>query len=269
MRRALGWSTLAAAVATAVVLADGASPVVRMLAMIAALFFPLKALVLIESGVRLPTADALAFCLWPGMRAEPFARRGPPQGGAGALVRRGAVRLGQGTALVLCSRALAPWSKPAALVALLPGLSLMLHFGAFNLLAGYHRWRGRDVDTLFDAPLHARTLDEFWSRRWNRAFSEFTARVVYRPLSGVLGRGGALVVAFLTSGLAHEAAISWPVRAGYGGPMAYFALHAALVWGERTRGWRPGVWLPVFAPLPLLFHPAFLDGVLWPWILGG
>ena len=104
------------------------------------------------------------------------------------------------------------------------------------------------------------------SRRWNRAFSEFTARVIYRPLSGLTGRGTALVVAFVASGLAHEAAISWPVRAGYGGPSAYFALHAVLVWGERARGWRPGVLVPIFAPLPLLFHEPFLAGCLWPLI---
>lgn len=261
MRRAAGWALLGVAVAAAAHLARDASPLVRMLAIIAALFVPLKVLVMVESGQALTPAQALAFCLWPGMRVEPFAApAGPPLDGAGALVRRGALRLAQGLALLLAAR------LTGSRVLMLVGLSLTVHFGVFNLLAGFWRHRGRDVVTLFDAPLHAKTLDEFWSKRWNRAFSEFTARVLYRPLSGVLGRGGALVVAFLASGLAHEAAISWPVRAGYGGPMAYFALHAVLVWGERTRGWRPGVLAPIFLPLPLLFHTAFVESCLWPLI---
>lgn len=46
----------------------------------------------------------------------------------------------------------------------------------------------------------------------------------------------------------------------------YFALHALLVWGERTRGWQPGVLLPIFRPLPLLFHPPFLAGIVRPLI---
>ena len=44
------------------------------------------------------------------------------------------------------------------------------------------------------------------------------------------------------------------------------ALHALLVWGERTRGWQVGVLGWLFLPLPLLFHPAFLAGCLWPLI---
>ena len=56
---------------------------------------------------------------------------------------------------------------------------------------------------------------DFWSRRWNLAFSEMTALGVYRPLSGNIGRKAATVAAFLASGLLHELAISLPVLAGY------------------------------------------------------
>jgi alginate O-acetyltransferase complex protein AlgI len=125
----------------------------------------------------------------------------------------------------------------------------------------------------FDAPHRSTSLGEFWGRRWNRAFSDMTALLVYRPLGrcggALIGLGGA----FVFSGLLHEVAISLPVRAGFGGPTAYFVLHALLVAIERrlaARGlfdWPPGVgrvwtaaWL--IAPLPVLFHRAFLEGVI-------
>jgi len=67
-----------------------------------------------------------------------------------------------------------------------------------------------------------------------------------------------------------------PVRAGYGLPSAYFALHGALVLLERkweragrpvqAWGWRARAWTAfwIVAPLPILFHPSFLRGVVWP-----
>ena len=54
-----------------------------------------------------------------------------------------------------------------------------------------------------------------------------------------------------------------PVRAGFGLPMAYFALHAAAMLAERRlalEGWRGRAWTVawVILPLPLLFHGPFL-----------
>ena len=165
-----------------------------------------------------------------------------------------------------------------ATVLLLPGLSLMLHFGIFNVLAGLWRLAGVDARPLFRAPLAARSLENFWSRRWNLAFSEMTALGIYRPLSGSLGRKAATVAAFLASGLLHELAISVPVLAGFGLPLLYFLLHGTLVLAERgleragraVTGW--GLWAHVWVlgwlrcRLPILFHPPFLRGVVWPLI---
>ena len=84
--------------------------------------------------------------------------------------------------------------------------------------------------------------------------------------------------AFLWSGLLHELAISVPVRAGFGLALSYFALHGVLVLVEqrleRTRwavsrwGWLAHVWTLgwLVLPLPVLFHPWFLRGVVWPLI---
>jgi len=222
------------------------------------------------------------------MRPAPFARAGSGhESGAWALLGWGCL-LGC-IGLVLAFLAWLVWhhGRPPlsdeaacvlATVLLLPGLSLMLHFGIFNVLAGLWRLAGVDARPLFRAPLAARSLENFWSRRWNLAFSEMTAIGIYRPLSGSLGRKAATGAAFLASGLLHELAISVPVLAGFGLPMLYFLLHGALVLAERgleragravTRwGWWAHVWVLgwLALPLPILFHRPFLRGVVWPLI---
>jgi D-alanyl-lipoteichoic acid acyltransferase DltB (MBOAT superfamily) len=173
-------------------------------------------------------------------------------------------------------------SRLLATALLLPGLSLMLHFGAFNLLAGAWRCAGVDCTPLFLAPLRSKSLGEFWGRRWNLAFSQMTALAIYQPLVRRTGRRPALVASFLGSGLLHELAISVPVRAGYGLPLGYFALHGALLMVERHRArlgrpidrppWAGRLWTLgwLLVPLPILFHRPFLAGVVWPLIgIGG
>jgi alginate O-acetyltransferase complex protein AlgI len=73
-------------------------------------------------------------------------------------------------------------------------------------------------------------------------------------------------------------AISLPVQAGYGLPLLYFCLHGMVVLLERRvdwlkrfllyRPWLAHVWTLgwLLLPLPLLFHPYFLKGVVWPLI---
>ena len=63
---------------------------------------------------------------------------------------------------------------------------------------------------------------------------------------------------------------SLPVRAGFGLPLLYFLLHGAAMLIERRgkpmEGVRGRLWtiLWLVIPLPILFHPWFLKGVLWP-----
>jgi alginate O-acetyltransferase complex protein AlgI len=205
------------------------------------------------------------------------ARRADVDGGL-ELVRRGAVRLAIGVGLLLAARL--GWQLTGSLVAAtalaLPGLSLVLHFGLFNLGAGMWRLLGYDARPLFVAPLKATRLEEFWGRRWNLAFSEMTQRAVYGPLSGLVGRRLATAAAFLFSALLHELAISVPVRAGYGLPFAYFLVHGLLVMGEKAMARREtevarSPWVgrayvigALLLPLPALFHPPFLRAVVWP-----
>jgi Membrane bound O-acyl transferase family len=268
---------------------------VRMLAIIGALLFGMKGVVAVE--VRLDGAPALLTwrwlgfaLLWAGMRPALFARVGRgSQLGAWPLVGRGCLEGGLGFTLAVLAwlvwhHGRPPLSNAAACVLatvlLLPGLSLMLHFGIFNILAGLWRLAGVDARPLFRAPLGALSLGDFWSRRWNLAFSEMTALAVYRPLSrrSHLGRKAATAAAFLASGLLHELAISVPVLAGFGLPSLYFLLHGMLVLveGRLEKAGRPvtawGWWAHVWVlgwlalPAPLLFHPPFLRGVVWPLI---
>jgi alginate O-acetyltransferase complex protein AlgI len=252
-------------------------PGFRMLVLIAVLLLAMKAVVSVraarDGGARLPASRWIAFAtLWPGMRTAPFARpaaRAEVATVAGrGVAARGVAWLVTGGALLVVARLVWHCTGRAdlATIALLPALSLILHFGLFGLATGMWRAAGVEVEPPFRAPWRAASLHEFWGRRWNVPFSELTAAAVFRPLATGAGARIALLLSFLFSGLLHEVAISLPVRAGYGGPMAYFALHGLLMTLERRRGafGRLGTWAAVVIPVPLLFHRPFLEGVLWP-----
>ncbi len=289
--RSAAWALVVLGVAAVERLTDQEPAGLRMLALIGVLLLALKSVVTAEAQAtgqpRLSPLPWLGFAaLWVGMRPALFATAGSAaRSGAGGLIAQGLVRLAAGAGLIALARMLwmhAPLGltenggRSLATALLLPGLSLGLHFGLFNLLAGAWRLAGVDARPLFRAPLKARRLAEFWGRRWNLAFAEMTALAVYRPLAGRFGKGAATFLAFLFSGLLHELAISVPVRAGYGLPLLYFALHGALVLVERRLeqakrpverwGWLAHVWTLgwLALPLPLLFHPPFLQGVVWP-----
>lgn len=275
--RAVAWALVAGTLLAMERVTATEPPGFRMLALIAGLLYAMKAVVSVEAwareGTRLPPLRWLAFAtLWPGMRPALFASRGPRRPGAGRLLARGAAHAGLGAALVALARLTwsATGSLPLATTALLPGLSLMLHFGAFDVVAGLWRLAGVDCAPLFRAPLRSTSLREFWGRRWNLAFSEMTALAVYRPVAESAGTRAGLLASFLFSGLLHEAAISLPVRAGFGLPFSYFLLHGLLALAERKAGplGRPATVAALVLPLPILFHPPFLRGVLWPLLTG-
>jgi alginate O-acetyltransferase complex protein AlgI len=289
--RSAAWLLVVSATVGAERLCATAPAGFRMLAIIAALLYAMKAVVAVESradgGPRLAALQWLAFAAgWFGMRAAPFARLGSPAlPGAGRLIWFGAKRILAGSAFLLLAFLVwsdtGPWlsADGARLLATVPGLvglSLILHFGIFNILAGLWRLAGVDCRQLFRAPLLSTSLGDFWGRRWNLAFSEMTAVGIYRPLAAVTGRRAATAAAFVCSGLLHELAISLPVQAGFGLPSLYFILHGTLVlverrleragWPINSVPWVGWVWALAWLalPLPILFHPPFLRGVVWP-----
>ena len=281
--RMAAWSLVLLALIGAERLTAGEPAGFRMLGIAGALIYALKAVVSVEerlgTGVTLSPLRWLAFAAaWPGMRPSLFAGLGTRSLPGGLrLIVSGAARLAAGALLFLAARY--AWAEGHAILATalaLPALSLILHFGIFNILAGAWRLLGARCDALFRAPLRSRSLTEFWGRRWNLAFSEMTALGIYRPLEPRVGRPAAMAAAFLVSGLLHEIAISLPVNRGYGLPLAYFALHGLLRLAElgleraghpiSRHAWIGRTWTIFWLvlPVPILFHRPFLAAVVWP-----
>jgi len=269
---ALLWLAGPAIVAGAHFATEEAAAWVRMAVIVVALFAWAKAIVLAAAarrGTRLGAADRLEFAvLWPGMRPRSFAGRAPRAlPGAGEVLRRGLARIAAGAACIAIAHGIvaAGGSRALATAPLLAGMSLILHFGVFRLAAALGRARGRDLREPFRDPLRAPSLGEFWSHRWNAAFSELVQETVIPPLRRA-GPAVATFASFILSGLLHEAAITLPVRTGGGGPTLYFAIQGAAVLAERRLGpfGAPGTLLCVALPLPLLCPPAFIRDVVWP-----
>jgi hypothetical protein len=256
----------------------------RMLALCLALLLAMKAVVLLEmahSTTQKPKLWLLFgfFALWPGMNPEIFVKREAEAiDGWSRLMVAGVIRVALGLSAIFASWY--AWQMTSSLVLLtillLPGLSLTVHFGLFNILAGAWQRLGIPCQALFIAPLISTSLNEFWSKRWNLAYSEMVRLGVYLPLSKGLGNRTGLLASFVFSGLLHEVAISFSVNAGYGLPMLYFVIHGALTTVEkklyrsgraidnnRRLGWA-WMFFWVAVPAPILFHIPFLQGAAWP-----
>jgi alginate O-acetyltransferase complex protein AlgI len=229
----------------------------RMLLAVALTYLAFKAL----TSRRLALGRAVGYwALWPGMDARPFGETGPAAGPG--LMAWGLCKMALGTALLVSRTGV----RAADVVLVFLGIGLLVHFGLCDVLAGFWRARGVTVERLFVNPAASRTLGEFWGRRWNRAFHAVAHEFVFRPVTRRWGGGAGVLATFFFSGLLHELLISVPVGAGWGLPTTYFVLHGLLVLAERK--WaivgRPWVLFWVLAPLPLLFHPWFVRGIIFP-----
>ena len=157
------------------------------------------------------------------------------------------------------------------------GIAMILHFGLFHILSCFWRAARIDARPLMNAPLRSTSVTDFWSRRWNTAFRDFTHQFLFRPLLGWMSPTSALVAAFFASGLIHDAVISLPARGGYGGPTTFFLLQAAAILCEKSRpgralglgrGWRGWLFTAVvlLVPARLLFHDRFISTVVLPFM---
>ena len=282
--RWVAWSICIATVIFASLVTTNASPLIRMVAIVSLQLLSMKIIVAVESypgKMKLNPLQWSAFALgWFGMRPALFEAFPVPSQRLpyATIAIRGLSRIVLGFVLVYLSAVLDATSTQfdrIADVVLLAGISFMLHFGILNLSTAYWRWWGVNVKELFRSPYKSRSLNEFWGKRWNMAFSEMTTLIAYRPLKFKIGKTGAMMISFLLSGILHEIAISLPVKAGYALPMLYFALHGILMYTEEKSAlvqkilankilshvWVLG-WL--ILPIHLLFHPAFMEGVLKP-----
>ena len=107
--------------------------------------------------------------------------------------------------------------------------------GTFQLLA--FLWQNADVSAMpiMRAPLRSHSLSEFWGKRWNLGFRQLSHDLIFRPLHGLLGVGGAGFLVFVISGLLHDLVISVPAKGGYGLPTIYFVVQGAGVAVERSK----------------------------------
>jgi hypothetical protein len=226
------------------------------------LLWLLKSWTLIRTGTR---PSVVYLLLWPGMNplaaaSTAASRRIDPQ-----AFLRGWARMFAGLGALL-GVALLSERMPEAVVgwAGIGAMLLAIHFGFAEILPWLLRWCGYAAPKLFDRPWAARSLDEFWSHRWNLAFVEMNRLLFVGPLRRWFGRRHAVTATFVLSGLFHEAAISFPAGGGWGGPLAYFVLQGMLVHLRGVVRGRLRTMFCVLTPLPWLFHDAFRGTLVVP-----
>jgi alginate O-acetyltransferase complex protein AlgI len=287
----LSWALLVVSILGVHLIFLHEGPILRMLAIIATTFTAMKVIAVAEGykgkKLTLTFKQWVVFASgWAGMRAQPFETfGGPALPNAWPMVRFGISRIIAGFVFIAIAHGIVALHLNSVLTYmlvsafLLVGLSLILHFGLLSISAGMWRLHGANTYLLFRQPAKALSLNEFWSKRWNIAFSEMTSVAIFRPLKNRTGAPWALMLAFAFSGLLHELALSVPVNSGYGLPMLYFIIQGLLVLLERVlinnnslflknkliaRVW---VFFWLVIPMPLLFHEQFIKQVVW--VMGG
>lgn len=278
--RIWSWLIALATVAVSLLITSDMSPILRMFIIVYLQILAMKIVVAVESypnDNRLNFLQWTAFSLgWFGMRPALFEKLPSKSFDYATLLLKGASRIIIGISLLYLSTLVENYSAffiPQLL--LLAGFSFILHFGIMNISTAGWRSAGIEAKELFRSPYKAKSLKEFWGKRWNVAFSEMTALIAYRPLKSKAGIETAMLVSFLLSGLLHEVAISFPVKAGYGLPMLYFAIHALAMHLETRSAFvqrlishriLSHVWVMtvLVLPMPLLFHSSFVESILMP-----
>ena len=278
----LGWIIVVIGVFVSIQITKSNSPLYRMLIITTLQLFSMKLMVMIEtypSKPRLNFIQWLCFATgWFGMRPQLFETLiSKPLNESGKIFIKGLARIVIGVYLLFISKwiyqPLFIFQTLSSLLMLI-GLSFILHFGILNLSTVLWRFLGVNVKELFQSPYKSKSLKEFWGRRWNIAFSEMTALIVYKPVKKKFGNKTGVIAAFLLSGLLHEVAISCPVNSGYGLPFAYFVIHALVMNVEDLNMVKKitqhkilsHVWVFfwLLVPLPLLFHHNFMQQVIVP-----
>lgn len=282
------WSLLALSILIIHIIFVNEQSIIRMLALIATTFTAMKVIATAETyrgkTLILSFLQWGVFAIgWAGMRAQPFETLGSKAlPDAWPKLKFGISRILAGFLLIFFAHQLAALPIDGDILyilitgVLLIAFSLILHFGLLSISAGMWRLSGVGTYYLFKAPAKAKSLNEFWSKRWNLAFSEMTSVAIFRPLKDKTGGTVALMIAFIFSGLLHELALSLPVNSGYGLPLLYFIIQGTIVLVEKVllsqKVWflqnsilaRAWVFFWLVIPMPLLFHNEFIKQIVWP-----
>jgi hypothetical protein len=215
---------------------------------------------------------------WPGMDADSFLGTGCDDRPAHREWVLGCLKLLVGVGLIAGLHPRVVDESPIVAGAIgMAGIVLVLHFGLFHLLSCLWRTFGVNAAPIMNCPVAARSLAEFWGRRWNLAFRDLSHRFLFRPLARQMPPAVALLAGFVVSGLVHDLVISVPAQGGWGGPTLYFTFQGVAILLERSiagrrwglghgrRGWCFTAAV-VILPSPLLFHPPFLVRVINPFL---
>ena len=190
-----------------------------------------------RAWARFTPLRLLAYCIWIGMQPRQFlvgertAANAPIPTVAGFVLNAttGAVLLW------LLPRVLPLWSPWVIRFWIaLVGFSFLFLVARLDFWALVFRAMGFAVEKLWDCPIAATTLGDFWGRRWNRIVPGFLREVVFVPVARRAGAKVALLAVFLYSGMYHEG-VSFMARSGYGGPTLYFLLQCLGIAIENTR----------------------------------
>jgi hypothetical protein len=161
---------------------------------------------------------------------------------------------------------LSPYPKTFGLVRMAAGATSAYFIveGMARLMEALCALAGLDPGPLHDAPIRARTVGEFWGRRWNRAVSIWLGEQAFRPAAKRFGAPVGVLAAFGASALLHAVPVWIALDVRHAVPMgAFFLLHGGIVLLEsklRVQKWAPALghlWtVGVFAvTLPLFAEP--------------
>jgi hypothetical protein len=109
--------------------------------------------------------------------------------------------------------------------------------GTARLLEAITRAIGVDIGPLHDAPILARTVGEFWSRRWNRSVHAWLNEFAFRPVAKRFGVAMGVFAAFGASAVLHFVPIAVAYDARWACAMAaFFVIHGVIVVVEAKLG---------------------------------
>lgn len=278
----IGWLPIAVLPALAVGFRNALPPWAFMWLLAFAIYFSLKWQTWWEARTKIAHSvwRSVGYLLaWPGMDAASFLdERSPATKASTHKLLWAIAKTGFGVILLWVVAHSLPATEPLlrGWVGMV-GLIMLLHFGAFDIVAFIWQHLGVNAQPIMSAPLRSTALGEFWGKRWNLGFRQLAHQLVFLPLYRHIGVGAASFLVFVLSGLIHDFIISLPARAGYGLPTAYFVLQGVGISIERSsigrhigfgRGVSGWIFMAVVTvgPAYWLFHPWFVMRVILPFM---
>jgi hypothetical protein len=160
-----------------------------------------------RAWVRFTPLRFLAYCVWYGMQPRQFLK-GQRTAPGDPIPTLGGIVLNAVTGAVLLwlvPRFLpqeTPWVIRLGIA--LVGASFLFLVARLDFVAFLFRAMGFAVEKLWDCPVAATSLGDFWGRRWNRIVPGFLREVIFVPVARRAGARVALLAVFLYSGFYHE-----------------------------------------------------------------